>query len=111
LAVGEIPSLKEKGTIWRSEMLYSLLADYSITALQLIRLVNCLSCGTLKKCFTNRSMKDGTRLQPIVTIERDENGGSWVTKWKKIKTHIFDEQIQEDIILSKKPVDANKEED
>ncbi len=111
MAVGEIPSLKEMGTIWRSEMLYSLLADYSITALQLIRLLNCLSCGKFKKCLPNRLMKDGTSLQPFVTIERDENGGSWRKRWKMIKTHVFDEQIQDDIILSKRPMDANKEED
>jgi hypothetical protein len=108
--VGEIPSLTEQGTIWRSEMLYSLLSDYCITALQCVRLLDCLSCGKFRQGIINKLIKGGKRLQPVVVIEHDETGGWYGKLWKNLQKHFFDEKIQDDIKLNKSSSDAKNEE-
>jgi len=108
--VGEIPSLTEQGTVWRSEMLYNLLSDYSITALQCIRLLDCLSCGKFRQRIINKFIKGGKRLRPIVVMEHDKTDRWYGKMWKNLQKHFFDGKIQDDIKLNKISSDAKNEE-
>jgi hypothetical protein len=110
LAVGEIPSLRDQSTVWRSQMLYDLLSDYSILTLQLIRLVNCLTCGKFQHWFVNKLLRGGKRLRPIVVIERDETGSRLRRAWNYTNKNFFEEKIQDDIILNMNKTDDKTDE-
>lgn len=90
--MGEIPSLTDQGKIWQSQVLYQLLSDYSIVSLQLIRLINLISCGFLGHQLFKK------RLQPIAILEHNQKGHWYENAWKYVQKNFFDEKIQDDII-------------
>ncbi|CAF3896320.1 unnamed protein product, partial [Rotaria sp. Silwood1] len=103
VAVGEIPSLTVQGKIWQTQMLYDLLSDYSIVSLQLIRLINCISCGAFGRWLLKQ------RIQPIFILEHDQKGTWYENAWKYVKKNFFDEKIQDDIIPIKSSDDTQKD--
>jgi len=103
VAVGEIPSLTVKGQIWQSQMLYDLLSDYSIVLLQIMRLINYISCGAIGHWLFKQ------RLQPIVIREHDLKGTWLENKWKYVQMNFFDEKIQDDIIPNITSDDTKKD--
>jgi hypothetical protein len=107
----DIPSLNEQATSWRSQMLYNLLSDYWIIFFQIMRLLNCLRCSKFQKGIKSRLVRDGTRLQPIVIIERDETGTFWEKAWRHVDKNFFKEEIQDDIILNNKSVNHKKDDE
>jgi hypothetical protein len=92
VAVGEIPSLTVQGKMWQSQMLYDLLSDYSIVSMQMIRLINFITCGAIGHWLFKQ------RLQPIVIREHDLKGTWLENKWKYVQMNFFEEKIQDDII-------------
>ncbi len=101
--MGEIPSLTVQGKIWQSQMLYDLLSDYSIVSMQMIRLINFISCDILGRRLFKR------RLQPIVILEQNLKGNWPENAWKYVQTNFFDEKIQDDIIPIKTFSDNKKD--
>jgi len=90
LTVNEIPSLTDPVSVWRSQMLYNLLSDYSIMALQFTRLLNYLACGNFHEWIVNKLIRVGKRLHPVVVIERDEKSGCCGKAWEYVRTDFFD---------------------
>jgi hypothetical protein len=93
LAVGEIPSLTDRGTLWQSQMLYLLLSDYNIVMFQFIRLLNCISCGTLQRCIRKKLGKGKVHREPVVIIEADHKHDRSKKLWTYAKENVFGEKI------------------
>jgi hypothetical protein len=103
VAVGEIPSLTDKGKIWQSQMLYDLVSDYSIVSMQMIRLFNFVTCSYFgHKIFRKR-------LEPNVLREHDLTGNRYEYAWKYVQRNFLDEKIQDDIIPIKTFSDNKKD--
>ncbi|CAF3799594.1 unnamed protein product [Adineta steineri] len=107
LAVGEIPTLMDEGTLWRDTMLYDFVSDGEILRLQFLRLMRFLSCYQLSRipCMIPR---------PIVMLTYDERAHGWFEKaWHYTMKHFFHEKIQDDVelkISSKKEAKEHQEE-
>ncbi|CAF3676752.1 unnamed protein product [Adineta steineri] len=107
LAVGEIPTLMEEGTLWRDKMLYNFVSDGEILRLQFLRLMRFLSCYQLTRipCMIPR---------PIIMLTYDERAHGWFEKaWHYTMKHFFEEKIQDDVELkipSKKEAKEHQEE-
>jgi hypothetical protein len=91
LTVDKIPSVSDQGSVWRSQMLYNLLSDYSIMALQFIRLLNCLACANFHEWIVNKLIRGGKSLRPVVVIERDGKSGCCGKAWEYVRTDFFDD--------------------
>ncbi|CAF1042536.1 unnamed protein product [Adineta steineri] len=107
LAVGEIPTLMDEGTLWRDTMLYNFVSDGEILRLQFLRLMRFLSCYQLTRipCMIPR---------PIIMLTYDERAHGWFEKaWHYTMKHFFEEKIQDDVELkipSKKEAKEHQEE-
>ncbi|CAF3665549.1 unnamed protein product [Adineta steineri] len=107
LAVGEIPTLMDEGTLWRDTMLYNFVSDGEILRLQFLRLMRFLSCYQLTRipCMIPR---------PIIMLTYDERAHGWFEKaWHYTMKHFFEEKIQDDVelkISSKKEAKEHQEE-
>ncbi|CAF4183654.1 unnamed protein product, partial [Adineta steineri] len=97
LAVGEIPSLTDRGTLWQSQMLYFLLSDYSIVMFQFMRLLNCISCGILQRRIRKKLVKGKLRREPIALIEADHKHNRYKKLWRYAKENVFGEKIHNDV--------------
>ncbi|CAF1054944.1 unnamed protein product [Adineta steineri] len=97
LAVGEIPSLTDRGTLWQSQMLYFLLSDYSTVMFQFMRVLNCISCGILQRRIRKRLINGKLRREPIVIIEADHKHNRFKKLWTYVKENIFGEKIHNDV--------------
>ncbi len=103
LAVGEIPTLLTQGTLWRIQMLYSLLSDYEILRIRMTLFFDCLTCNV----FRHRQIP-WFRPRPYFILQKDELQdpmGSIGNLWKYTKKHFFHERIQDNIILRTKTID------
>jgi hypothetical protein len=104
LAVGEIPSLKDKGALWRTQLLFSLLSDYEILRLRFLLFFDYVTfnryCDHPIPC--DRPIP-WFRLRPYFTFEKDElvpPMGMLGALWHYTQKHFFKEQIQDNIKLS-----------
>ena len=91
LAVGEIPTLMDEGTLWRNQMLYKILSESEILRLQFSRFVNFLSCYQANRtsCMRHR---------PVLLLTLDEKAHGWYEKaWNYTMKHFFREQIQDNV--------------
>ncbi|CAF1285333.1 unnamed protein product [Adineta steineri] len=107
LAVGEIPTLMEEGTLWRDKMLYNFVSDGEILRLQFIRLMKFISCHYSDHIRIMRP-------RPIDMLTFDEKAHGYLEKaWYYTNKHFFEEKIQDDVevkISSKKDASENSEE-
>jgi hypothetical protein len=92
LAVGEIPSLMDQGTLWRNQMLYNFLSDAEILRLQFRRFAIFLSCYQANRISWIRG-------RPIHLLTNDERAHGCCEKaWHYTKKHFFEEQIQNSVV-------------
>ncbi|CAF1054871.1 unnamed protein product [Adineta steineri] len=97
LAVGELPSLTDRGTLWQSQMLYVLLSDYSIVMIQFTRLLNCISCGGLRRIIRKKLHNGKSHREPVVIIEADHKNERYKKLWIYAKETVFGEKIHNDV--------------
>ena len=103
LAVGEIPNLLTQGSLWRTQMLYSLLSDYEILRIRMVVMFDCLSCNR----FRHRHIPWFSP-RPYPILEKDELVSPMKkigAAWKYTEKHFFNEQIQDNIKPLTKGVD------
>ncbi len=98
MAVGEIPPLKDKGALWRTQLLFSLLSDYEILRFRFLLFFDYV---------TFNRYRDHPilwfRLRPYFTLEKDElvpPMGMLGALWHYTQKHFFKERIQDNIKLS-----------
>jgi hypothetical protein len=97
LAVGEIPTLLTQGTLWRIQMLYSLLSDYEILRIRITLFFDFLTCNI----FRDRQIP-WFRSRPYSILQKDELAspmGKIGALWNYTEKHFFHEQIQDNIKL------------
>jgi len=95
LAVGEIPSLKDKGALWRTQLLFSLVSDYEIIRIRFLVVIDRLTCNKYRHKQT-----PWFRLQSYSMLEKNElvgPMGKLSTLWKYTKMNFVKQQIQEGI--------------
>ncbi len=96
MAVGEIPSLKTQGKLWRIGLLYDQLSDYEIMRIQFNIFLNaCFSIICCKGKISWLVPKPHTILQegPMFGVM-----GKWFGKaWKNINNNFINQQIQDNI--------------
>lgn len=95
LAVGEIPTLLTQGTLWRIDILYSLLSDYEILRLRLIHAFDSVTCHRFR--YTQNPW---FRPRPYSILEKNELDspmGPIGKAWRYTVKHFFREQIQDNI--------------
>ncbi|CAF0748386.1 unnamed protein product [Adineta steineri] len=93
LAVGEIPTLMDEGTLWRNQMLYNFVSDGEILRLKFRRLRKFLCC----KCWNRRSYMPSRSVR-LLTF--DQRAHCFCRRlWDYTKKHFFEEKIQDDIKL------------
>jgi hypothetical protein len=99
LAVGEIPSLEDRGRLWREQMLYDLMSDYEIMHLQFRRFVNFVfrHCRRLC-CCRKRTLCFRHQHVHYLTYDARANG-RFTRAFNYIKKNFFDEQIQDTIVF------------
>ncbi|CAF1173022.1 unnamed protein product [Adineta ricciae] len=91
LAVGEIPTLMDEGTLWRNQMLYNFLSDAEILRLQIRRFLNWICCNRLNRM-------QFMRRRPVRLLTLDERGKIFYERaWRYTRKHFFNEQIQDNI--------------
>lgn len=104
MAVGEIPSLKDKGTLWQTQLLFNLLSDYEILRIRFLLFFDYITFNR----YCDRSIP-WFRLRPYRTLEKDELVPPlkiFGFLWKYTKKHFFNEQIQDNIKSSIKSTEA-----
>lgn len=107
MTVGEIPSLKDKGTLWRTQILFSLLSDYEILRIRLVLAFDCVSCNI----FRHRRIP-WFRPRPYYTLEKNEMVspmGKLGSIYNYTEKHFFNEQIQDNISKSTRVTDTDDE--
>jgi len=96
LAVGEIPSLKTQGKLWRIGLLYDQLSDYEIMRIQFNIFLN--ACFSIICCKGKISWFVP---KPYTILQEDQmlgGMGKWYGKaWKYINKNFFNQQIQDNI--------------
>jgi hypothetical protein len=104
LAVGEIPTLSTQGTLWRTQLLYSLLSEYEIFHLRLFHAFDVLS-----RCLCRCRKASSSRLQPILTLQINSLEGPlgrrWGLIWDYFNRNFVRAAIQDMIPLSKQKTD------
>lgn len=101
LAVGEIPSLLTRGTLWHHGVLYYLLSDYEILRIRFILLFDHI----VGNRFHSRRIP-WFRPRPYLILENNElvhPMGKLGEMWKYTEKHFFFEQIQDSVMQPIKP--------
>lgn len=95
LAVGEIPTLKDKETLWRTQILFDLLSDYEILRIRFILIFDFLSCNCCRCCKLL-----WFRPRPYYILENNElvsPMGKLDSLHNYTEKHFLKEQIQDNI--------------
>ena len=84
-----------QGTLWRNQMLYDFLSDCEILRLQFRRLEKFICCSRGKRW-------SWIHQRPVVVLTHDKKAHGCLDKaWDYAHKHFFEEQIQDNVELSK----------